>query len=177
MSAAHSSRLALTPIRCTVDVVPEIQTLEAICYPLESGLRESTEAFAAKITASPDTCFMFQGPSGVHAYLISVPCSLHALPALDAPSYDVPAQCDALYLHDLCVHPGQRGKKLGERMTEAAFRRAAELGLKTVLLIAVQGSGPYWAKLGFANVADVPEPIREKVAGYGANAVLMSKSI
>ncbi|WP_263404838.1 hypothetical protein, partial [Pseudomonas aeruginosa] len=58
------------------------------------------------------------------------------------------------------------------RLLEAARTRAHAVGVEALVLVAVQGSVPYWTRHGFATVAPSP-PIAAKLRTFGDDAHFM----
>ena len=160
---------------CTLADTAAIVALQSICYGQE--LRESEAAFAGKISACAETCFLVPARDGISAYLISLPCENYDLPAFDATTYARPESPNTLYIHDLAVNPDARGRNLGRVLLDAAFEKAKVLGISEVCLLAVQGSAPFWGKLGFVAVQDLGQELTQKVRSYGEDAVFMRKSL
>lgn len=130
-------------------------------------LHEDVDVLKSKWLASPETCFQFQDDSGkTVSYFLTHPWHLNSAPKL----HDViPEDCSGqqLFLHDLAVSPDVAGQGIGKQMVEAFFERAKALGYSRFMLVAVQGSVPFWSRYGF-QVTD------EKVSeSYGPNAKLM----
>jgi GNAT superfamily N-acetyltransferase len=130
--------------------------LQAQCYP--GAYLEPEAAFAAKLQASPQTLWGAghpNAPGELLAYLVCLPVQGLQWPPLHADHCLSPASPDGLYLHDLSLHPDARGRGVGQALVQQARLWAQTQGLKRLVLIAVQGSQPYWRKLGFT---PIPEP-------------------
>ncbi len=71
---------------------------------------------------------------------------------------------DAALLRSLVVAPGQRGRRLGERLTQEALRLAGERGASDVYLLTETASG-FFPRFGFAPAdrALAPPALRESV--------------
>jgi GNAT superfamily N-acetyltransferase len=160
---------------CAQDLVA-VHALQAQCYP--AAYQEPVAAFAAKLAASPETAWGVDHPSqsGVlMAYLFCLPIEGLQWPALHATQAVAPVQADGLYLHDLALHPDARGRGLGQALVSHARRWAVANKLLALRLIAVQGSVPYWQKLGFAALSE--QALRASSAdlgSFGAQACAMA---
>ena len=126
---------------------------------------EAPERFAERLRASPAFCRVLAPESGpIRGYLVAYPWPLGRIPSLNRPLERV-GDRDALYLHDLGLHPRAAGR---------GHARAAVADLVTrsegaaIALVAVSGSAPFWRALGFH---DAPCPaLADTLAGYGADA-------
>ncbi len=156
--------------------LPAVHALQALCYP--QGYQEPVDAFAAKLMASPDTAWGVDHPeqTGVLlAYLFGLPIQGVRWPSLHAAHCPSPEGADGLYLHDLSLHPDARGQGWGQALVAQAMQWATAGGLQALRLIAVQGSVPYWQKLGFAPIPD--DELRAQGAdlrSFGAQACAMA---
>lgn len=153
--------------------LPSVLALQARCY--SSDFHEPEAAFASKLHASPDSCWVMAGEQGVQAYLVSLPIQGPHLPMLHASAWSYPGKPDWLYLHDMSVAPQARGSGASKVLLQQAQAFAREHRLPDIGLIAVQDSAPYWAKQGF-----LPDgaPIRlspDKLASFGRGAIFMHR--
>jgi len=129
--------------------------LQAHCYP--GAYLEPEAAFAAKWHASPHTCWCVDHPGAAGqllAYLVCLPVEGLQWPALHADHCPAPVRADGLYLHDLALHADARGQGVGRALVQHGLRWAQHQGLQRLVLIAVQGSQPYWCKQGFLPIPD-----------------------
>lgn len=169
------SDLELRPLRAAD--VQAVLDLQSQCY--EARFLESAAAFEAKLRAAEPwhSCWMAWQGGVPLAYLVALPADLESLPALDAPSVELPAAPSLLYLHDLAVAPAGRSLGLGRRLVQQIERRAADLGLARLGLVAVQGSVPYWQRQGFAARAALPAALARKLSSFGAEARFMERAL
>lgn len=169
--------MSLRPLRLAD--VPALLTVQAQCY--EPGFLEGAAAFEAKLCATEAlrTSWMAWRGEEPLAYLVTLPACADSLPALDAPAWAPSAAPRFLYLHDLAVAPAGRALGLGRRLLDEVEARAAALGLRQLGLVAVQGARPYWERQGFAlpHQAQLPAPIRRKLASFGAAACWMERGL
>lgn len=133
---------------------------------------ESKESFAAKLTASPASCFVALVERRVAGYLVALPWDFANPPLLDQTSCALPAQPDCLYLHDLAVTPAARELGAGRTLVEAFFSYLKQSQLKRASLIAIQNSSGYWQRHGFRPVA-IAAALRARLSGYGADVQYM----
>lgn len=129
---------------------------------------------SAKLAAAPGSCFVASLAGGAPvAYLLALPWRFDDPPHLDAPTCQLPADADTLYLHDLAVAPEARGSGAAGALVGAFMAALAASRIGRASLIAIQGSPSWWARHGFAPVAMTPA-LAERLAGYGPDACYMS---
>ena len=151
----------------------EALAIQAAAYP--AFLVEPEDAFASRLAVAASFCLAAIRDGELAAYLLAhgwpreSPPPVGAVLPRDAPS-------EVLFIHDLAVGPAGRGLGLGRALVDAAFAMAARQGLACAELIAVEGAASFWRKLGFAERA-VSGDLRDKVAGYGAEARWMTRAI
>lgn len=134
---------------------------------------ERPEVFTEKFELFPNGCLTFVKGGGVAGYALSHPWRGGAPPKLDAPLGALPAQADALFLHDLCLAPRARGGGAGTAALTRLVAVARLARLPAIELVAVSGSAPFWAKLGFRPVA-----AGERLSAcYGGEARLMRREL
>ncbi|XHS77215.1 GNAT family N-acetyltransferase [Burkholderiaceae bacterium UC74_6] len=144
--------------------------IQACCY--DAAKLESAQSFLAKVQASPASCFMAWIDDRPAGYLVAMPADAQEPPPLHGETYAVPAGANSLYLHDLSVHPGARGKGVAEALVRAFFQARLQLDLRFACLTAVNGSSGFWAPHGFRPVAET-DALASCLAGYGDGARYM----
>lgn len=155
--------------------LPAVLALQARCYAPE--FHEPHDAFASKLRASPNSCWVVSDDDGLQAYLVCLPIEGDALPRLHASTWQHPAQPDWLYLHDMAVAIESRGGGASKLLLAEAFAFARALALPRAGLIAVQGTAPYWVKQGFSLVAAGNQVAPDKLASFGEDARFMQRAI
>ena len=152
--------------------IATVLEIQSCCYD-ETKL-ESEGAFLAKLNASPASCFialMAESPVG---YLVAVPAEAGCLLPLNSQAYSVPSGANALYLHDLAVHPTVRGLGVAAALIEAYFKSLKQLKLQFACLTAVNESSEFWRRYGFRKVVPINSS-SEQMATYGEGAQYMSQ--
>lgn len=134
---------------------------------------ESLESLQAKILASPKTCVLAESIEGALGYLIAVPIVYPHLPALNAPTFELLAGADTLYIHDLAVASAGRGNGVAQMLIRDAIEAGKRIGLSKACLVAIQNSQKFWAQFRFETIAEPPDALIPKLASYGAGAQLM----
>jgi ribosomal protein S18 acetylase RimI-like enzyme len=154
--------------------IPAILAIQAQTYP--AMLHERGAAYAEKRALFPAGCFIGWVGREPAAYLISHPWTQAVPVELDAPLGALPAEPDCYYLHDLAVAPRFQRRGIGPAMTAAARRVADDMGLTTIILVALQGARTFWATLGFEPVETLSADMAAALRGYGDAACLMRLS-
>lgn len=154
--------------------------IQALCY--DAAKLESRRSFFAKLEASPATCFMARIAEAPAGYLVAVPAEVNSPPPLHGEDYHVPPNADALYLHDLAVHPEVRGSGIAAVLIEAYFQAVRQQGFRLACLTAVNGAGQFWERYGFRAAAGsgadgMASDMASDMASYGAGAEYMSMRV
>jgi GNAT superfamily N-acetyltransferase len=153
--------------------LPAALAIQAECYP--AFLREDAAAFATRLSIAASYCLgAFRGDVLI-AYLLAHGWAREAPPAVGTLLPPAAAQ-DVLFVHDLAVSGSGRGSGVGRDLVEQAVQQAAQDGICTAELIAVEGAAPFWRHLGFVEAATSPA-LAAKVARYGADARWMRREI
>ncbi|MDP3249085.1 MAG: GNAT family N-acetyltransferase [Polaromonas sp.] len=146
--------------------------IQSCCYD-ETKL-ESAQSFLAKLSASPTSCFVALVSDGLAGYLVAIPAEAGSPPPLNSPTYSVPPTPDALYLHDLAVHPAARGASVAVALIEAYFQALKQLKAQFACLTAVNGSTSFWERHGF-RVAVPTGSAAGHMETYGEEAQYMNR--
>jgi len=152
--------------------LPAILDLQDICFPTIEP--ESERCLAAKLQASPNTCFVAIRDDQLMGYLITHPWTSRLPPELDAPQCHPPADSDSLYLHDLSVHPDARGTGTGQALLDAFYNVFEHSNYRVSTLVAIQKSTSYWERQGYELVPP-SHAIDSKLVTYGVDANYMIK--
>jgi GNAT superfamily N-acetyltransferase len=157
---------SITVRNATVDDLPHLTRIQSACYPTE--YLEATGTFERKLQLSPDSHWLIECDGVAMGYFLTHPWAGNAPPALDHATLTLPEQADCHFLHDLALHPAARGQGLAPRLIEAALQWGRAHGLPRTMLVAVQGSVPFWERWGFACIGNA--------AAYGDGAALMQRA-
>lgn len=150
------------PIRA--EDLPAVETIAAEVWPPE--LYESPDAFAARAAIGGSYCYVLWDEGRIVGYCIAHPWGT-TIPRLGA-VLKKPKEPRTLFLHDLALLPGWRGRGIGEAIVEYLKGKAAD-AFGSVTLVAVNGSGSFWRSRGFTPLARAT-----KAESYGAGAEPMS---
>jgi len=153
------------------DHMADVLRIQDYCYTEIEP--ESRESLQAKILASPSTCLIAESSESAVGYLIAVPIIYPHLPTLNAPTFELPADADTLYIHDLAIHGAGRGKGVAQALVRASIDAAKRSGLSRACLVAIQNSQSFWEQFEFEVVAEPADEFTAKLASYGADAQLM----
>ena len=160
----------------TPEDLPQVLALQHTCY--QPDFHESMSSFAAKLNASPSSCWVISSPNApLDAYLVCLPVQEHGYPVLNALAWQAPPHAQELYVHDMAVSPALRGQGAARRLLSLASTHARQASLSRLSLIAVQDSVTFWANLGFAVQPPSTPQLACKLASFGADAVLMSHAL
>ncbi len=158
-----------------IEHMADVLRIQESCYSEIEP--ESSESLQAKILASPATCLIAESSEGALGYLIAAPIIYPQLPALNSPTFSLSVGADTLYIHDLAVASGGRGKGVAQTLVRASIDTAKRSGLSRACLVAIQNSQNFWAQFRFETVTEPPDTLLPKLASYGANAQLMRARI
>ncbi|AEW99349.1 hypothetical protein SCATT_p11560 (plasmid) [Streptantibioticus cattleyicolor NRRL 8057 = DSM 46488] len=148
---------------------PAIVALEAGAYT-RHGLSEGRAALQSRVRASPRTCFVLDHHDRVAGYLLALPYPPFRVPDLARTEGSAARHHGNLHLHDVVVAEPLRGRGLGGHLLRHLTTTAAPAGYRRLSLVAVAGSGTYWAGHGFTAHPGVELP-----DSYGTDAVYMSR--
>lgn len=153
--------------------------IQSLCY--DSAFHEPELAFATKLAAAPDACWLALIGDQPAAYLITLPMradSAPRLPALsDTSTQQVATAPNWLYIHDMAVSARYRGAGLGSLLFQQAMTYARTRCIDQMALVAVQDSAPYWQAMGFATDSQPDEHIAAKLRTFGEGAVFMTRRV
>lgn len=132
--------------RMTPADVPAVIQVQARCYG--PSMLESEAAIRARLDAEPDLSWVADAGGRISAYLVAYRSRLGKLGALGAP-FDIAADPDSLYLHDLAVDPNCKGQGLGPALVRMALEKASNECLAYSSLVSVQASRNFWERQGY----------------------------
>ncbi|MCG9915101.1 MAG: GNAT family N-acetyltransferase [Phenylobacterium sp.] len=148
-----------------------VLALQANGYP--PALHDSADAFLSRMALAPDLNLVAYLGDGLAGYLVSHPWDAGAPPPVDA-RLTPPDLAACWYVHDLSVADSARGLGLGLRLLRQGRDRAMALGLRRSELVAVEGAGEFWRRLGWIPPSPISQDLAAKVASYGPAAAFMT---
>lgn len=132
-------------------------------------LLESMDLFEQIIKAYPQGNFVYETEQGIGGYLLTNPIPDDMIDGFEGGCPPLTGSETRLYLHDLCLDPDFRGQGIAQKLCAHLWGFAKEQRMKTAVGVAVQGSFPFWQKMGFTAI---------KPYDYaGVEGVLMERSI
>ncbi len=154
--------------------LPGLLAVQLACYG--EGFVESADVFARRL-ASPANCSLAVEQGGrVVAYLAAYRSLLGKVTPLHG-DFEAVSAPDTLYLHDMAVLPACAGQGLARALLAPLLQCARAEGLGHSALVAVQGAQGYWVRHGYVPWALHDAAQRQRLAGYGADAVYMAQRI
>lgn len=151
-----------------------VLAVQAACYP--EAYHEPASAFAVKLAATPEACWVACSSEHVVAYLAGTGVASGIIPVLHSASPSQAGKVDCWHLHDLAVSPSARSLQLGGRLLAVFAEAAGRSGIARLSLVAVQGADAYWSARGF--VTALPDSsMTEVLSGYGEGAIYMVREL
>lgn len=142
----------------------DLSDVQRVAAAVHADMPERPEVFAERLALFPAGCLMTEG-----GYAIAHPARPGAPPALDALLGALPADAEALHVHDIALLPAMQGRGLGSAALRAFAVVALRQGCTMLSLVAVHGTRQYWARFGFSEAAASPA-----LASYGGDAHYMT---
>lgn len=137
---------------------------------------EDRACFEERLALFPQGCFVLASPAAVKGYLIAYPWPLGEIPPLDSLLGRLPAQREALYLHDLALDPAMRGRGHVRPIVAQLSEVARRWGARRIALVSVNDSASFWRGMGFEPRRDDPA-IARKLESYGDDATYMIREL
>ncbi|MBV9841529.1 MAG: GNAT family N-acetyltransferase [Sphingomonadaceae bacterium] len=151
-----------------------VAAIAALTFPQHP---EELACFAERLALSPAWCFGLQdGASSLLGYLIAYPWPLGSVPPLNALLGSLPPQADALFLHDLAIHPNAAGSGQGAKIVGHLASDAFNARFSDIALVAVNQTMAFWQGQGFRAEAPASN-YRAKLASYGGGARYMRRHL
>jgi ribosomal protein S18 acetylase RimI-like enzyme len=153
---------------------PDLAAVAALAAQVHPNYPERPEVLAEKFQLFPAGCFTLAGKGAAHGYCFSHPWLGNSPPALDAFLGELPKQPDSYFIHDLTLDTSARRRSLAAKLVPDLISAARAAGLSHMTLVAVNGSAPFWSRMGFRRTAD--EAVQKSArAKYDAGAIHMER--
>jgi GNAT superfamily N-acetyltransferase len=136
---------------------------------------EDPLVFVERLRLYPQGCAVLEVDGRLIGYVLSHPWHYGEPPALNSQLGEIPSNATTYYVHDVALLPDARGKGYAIETGDWLIEHAAGGGFLNLSLVAVNGSQPFWEKLGF-RVAAIPG-LESKLLSYGPDAVLMVRDL
>lgn len=156
------------------DDLDAVLAIQLACYG--AGFVEDGELIARRLAASPHTGWVAEHGGAVRAYLAAYPSQRGKLTPLHG-DFEVAPDADALYLHDLAVHPEASGLGLGPRLVRHAWAHALRAGWRHSTLVSVQASIGFWERQGYAATVPADGLQQARLATYPGDSVYMARRL
>lgn len=153
----------------------DVGKIASIAASIHTSLPERPEVLEEKMALFGAGCLVFADDSDVVGYGLSHPWVLDDAPALDSFIQRLPHRPNCLFIHDVAILPGARGAGLTGAYVSKVVGMAVGIGLDVLALVSVYGTGRVWERHGFKIRA--VSSLAPKLAGYGSDAVYMTKVI
>ena len=154
------------------DDLDAVLAIQLACYG--AGFVEDGALIARRLAAAPETGWVAGHAGKVKAYLAAYPSVAGKLTALHG-EFEVAADADTLYLHDLAVHPAASGLGLGPRLVRHAWAHAAKAGWRQSTLVSVQASVGFWERQGYAAMQPADPAQQARLATYPGTSIYMAR--
>lgn len=152
--------------------LPELLAIQEEAYPWH---QETADVFLDRLALYPQGCLALRGDDGLDGYILSHPWEADSPPPLDSRLGALPKRPGTYYLHDLALLKRAYGKGHGARVVRHLAEAAGTAGFRTMSLVAVNRSQPFWEHHGFA-ARSTPE-LDAKLSTYGGGAVFMTRPL
>lgn len=156
------------------DDLDAVLAIQLACYG--AGFVEDGELIARRLAASPHTGWVAEHGGAVRAYLAAYPSQRGKLTPLHG-DFEVAPDADALYLHDLAVHPEASGLGLGPRLVRHAWAHALRAGWRHSTLVSVQASVGFWERQGYAATVPADDAQQARLATYPGHSAYMARRL
>ena len=139
---------------------------------------ERQEVLQEKFALFPRGCFTLKaaGENIILGYCFSHPWRDGAPPALDAFLETLTENPESYFIHDLTIHPSMRRRNLAGALLPNMVRIAKGIPVPRIALVAVNGSEPFWTRMGFART-DNPAFQASSRKKYDESAVHMQLNV
>lgn len=156
------------------DDLDAVLAIQLACYG--AGFVEDGALIARRLAAAPETGWVAGQDGEVRAYLAAYPSIAGKLTALHG-EFEVASKADALYLHDLAVHPAASGLGLGPRLVRHAWEHAVQAGWRQSTLVSVQASVGFWERQGYAAMQPADPVQQARLATYPGRSIYMARRL
>lgn len=154
----------------------DLTAVAALSTRVHPNYPERPEVLAEKFRVFPQGCFTLADRGTIQGYCFSHPWKKGAPPSLDTLLGALPREADSYFIHDLTLDASMRKRNLAAKLVPALVQAARGTKLAHMTLVAVNGSSPFWSRMGFRTTAN--EAIQDATrAKYDTGAVHMERLI
>lgn len=163
--------LRVNPVAWRALTAEDLPSVIAIADRVHVDFPERPEVFAERLALWPEGAFALERGGAMVGYALAHPWRLGAPPKLDMLLGALPTDADTLFLHDIALLPAARGARAAEALVVRLAALAADQGLATISLVAVNGTARLWRRCRF-EIAAGPA-----LGDYGAAAHHMVRDL
>jgi GNAT superfamily N-acetyltransferase len=153
----------------------DLEQVNRIAAAVHPSFYEEPAVLAERHELYRHGSYLFEIGERPTGYVLSHPWLFGHPPALNTLLHELPPAADTFYIHDLALLPVARRVGAASFIVEALVKHAAAEGYPTVSLVAVNGSQPFWSRLGF-EVVSRPE-LDAHLQTYEPAAALMMRRL
>lgn len=139
---------------------------------------ERQDVLKEKFELFPKGCFTLKaaGENVIFGYCFSHPWIDGAPPALDGFLETLTESPSSYFIHDLAIDPSMQRRNLAAALMPNIVSIAKGIAVPRLALVAVNGSEPFWSRMGFARTNDpsLQASARKK---YDESAVHMQRNL
>ena len=154
--------------------VNSVMRIQAECYV--SSILETEEVIRGRLSGFHETAWVAEDAQGVCGYLLAYKSRAGKITPLGA-LFDKLDDVDCITLHDLAVSERVKGQGIGNGLARVALDYAIERGLPYSSLVSVQGSQPFWRKLGYEVLEAASSEQEANLMTYERRARYMVKKL
>ncbi|KKC26062.1 GNAT family N-acetyltransferase [Sphingomonas sp. SRS2] len=155
------------------DDLAGVVSVAAVSFPSHF---EGHNCFQERFAVFPQGCFSLTSADALRGYLIAYPWPLGSIPPLNSLLGILSEPGDALYLHDLALHPDVRGQGYTRSIVERVAREMSQLGARRIALVSVNDTVGFWQGMGFGSVTG-DDAITQKLESYGDRSSYMIREL
>lgn len=154
-----------------IPAVNELSNQAHIKYPERQGVLQE------KFALFPKGCFTLKrAGAAIVGYCFSHPWVEGAPPSLDTFLETLTENPSSYFIHDLTVAPSMQRRNLAGALVPNIVRIAKEIPVPRIALVAVNGSEPFWTRMGFRRTDD-PDLQASARKKYDESAVHMQRNL
>jgi hypothetical protein len=153
----------------------DLAGVTALATRIHPNFPERPEVLSEKFALFPAGCFVIADANAIHGYCFSHPWA-GAPPSLDTFLDALPLAPESYFIHDLTLDDTMRRRNFAAQLVPQLMRVARDANVFRMTLVAVNGSAPFWSRMGFRRTADeaMQEAARSK---YDAGSLHMEQHL
>lgn len=161
----------LTIRKMTMDDIDATMRIQIECY--SADLIEPKSLVTSRLQASPNHCYVCCDETNEPcAYMFAYMSKKGKVTPLEG-EFVTPIGSDCIYLHDMAVSKSVSGRGVASKLARTLLNNSKDFGAVSAGLVSVQGSVPFWSKLGYVPMNLTDEEQIAHLDSYGVPAVYM----